>query len=157
MIIDTKKKVVNSRFKGFIISIIFMVAIVLVTQLIKEEFLGLKKMQFVYIFSTLYIFYFVWMLILDRYYIFYSDNTENIEFKYFPLRPLVGMKKSIKIPKSTFLSFETKRSFFNFKEKLTLRQQYKGKIASYPSFNINILSKEERQILKESLSKFSKK
>ena len=73
------------------------------------------------------------------------------------MRMFLGKKKAIEIPKDTFVKYELKTSFMKIKKKLILYRVHQNEIIKYPSVNITLLKKDEKQNLYNSLNKCRKK
>ena len=153
MIIDTQKTLTKIKLRRFVIAMVFMVLIVLT---ISTDIFDLYFTKYFYtmVFAVLYILIYAFQMFLKLNYIYFSDEESDIILRYFTIQPFKRAYRSIEIPKNTFVKFKVEKSIFNLKEDIILFQRTKKGIAKYPAVSISSLSKEERNKIKECLTKY---
>ncbi len=157
---DNQKKAIRVSLNRMFIAIIFtiLIIVVLVSGWFDKQLLGLEKGRIALIVLGVYVLINIYKYLLDLNYIFYSDDTDKIVIRYYPLRPFSTRKrKSIEIPKQLFVRFRIKSMFFGQKKKLILYQAIKNTVAKYPPISISSLNSEELQKLTDSLTAHSRK
>ena len=90
-------------------------------------------------------------------FIIYKETDDRVIVRYYPLHPFHDKFKSIEISKKTFSHFELKKCRLGLREDLFLFQMSAKGLAKYPGISLSALSKEQRNEVLESLSKYSKK
>lgn len=161
MIIDLQKTAISLRLKSMAITIVFTLAIIVSlfgNKLFEvKKLFGLELATYSYMIIGLFLLYVLYNAILNRHYIYYSDEEKNLVFRFYSLSILGSKKRSVEIPKNTLLKFELSKSFLGLKTELILYQKLKEGAAKYPPINITALSKGEKNKLALSLEKFSRK
>jgi len=94
-------------------------------------------------------------MILNYQYIYYSDDGNNLVFRYFISGIFGGKKNSIEINKMTFSGFTLEKRFFGLIQSIILFQNLKEGKAKYPPIYISALSREEKAKMIRSLNSFS--
>jgi hypothetical protein len=157
MILDNKKATYNIWLVKFISTVIFfpLVSVISFSYFFTGPVLGLERTHYILIACALYIGIMVYYTLKHPYFIFYSDRSEKIVLRYYPIKALNQKKQSIEIPKSQFLKYETEK-FFLGNEKLFLFQRYNNKVAKFPAISLSALTKKEIQQIKASLNQYVK-
>ena len=115
--------------------------------------LNIDKVSLTVIIVGLYILTIIFNVIRDFNYIYFSDDSEKIVFRYFSLSIFTQKKSSIEIPKSSFAGYKIERSLIGLIEKIVLLQQLERKIARYPSVSITATnSGRDRTIIRSIIS-----
>jgi hypothetical protein len=94
-------------------------------------------------------------MVLNYQYISYSDEGENLVFRYFTSGIIGGRKNSIEINKNGFSGYKTESRFFGLIQSITLYQKFQEGLAKYPPVYLSALSKEERAKLFRSLNQYT--
>ena len=85
----------------------------------------------------------------------YSDEGENIVFRYFTAGIVGGKKNSVEINKRTFAGYKTESRFFGLIQSITLFQQFKEGVAKYPPVYISALQGRRESKLFRSLNLYT--
>lgn len=147
------------RFRTFILTIIFacLVIVIYTTSLLDNTLFGLTKNHVTAILLGIFVLILLFQYFLNLSFIYYSDEGANLIFRFYSLRILSNKKNSIEIPKNSFVRFEMKKNSLGLKRNLYLFQQIRSGIAKYPPIPITSLTKEEREAIHDSLSRYVKK
>jgi len=145
MTFDNSKQIISLRIKLFIATVLILayLAVVYLGKLIKFPVLGISDTVWTIILLSVYLFIFFLPMILNYQYISFSDDDENIVFKYFNAGIAGGKKNSIKIYKSTFTGYKTESRLFGLDKSLILYQKVGQGMAKYPPVHISSLSKDQ--------------
>jgi len=154
MTFDNTKQIISIRIKLFIATVLILtyLAAAYLIKLIKFPVLGLSDVTCTIILIVLYLIFFFIPVILNYQYISYSDDDENIVFKYFNAGMAGGKKNSIKIYKTAFASYKTESRLFGLDKILILFQKVGHGIAKYPPIHLSALSKDQRNKLIRALN-----
>lgn len=154
MKIENRKETYRIWLQKFVATVIFapLVLVFSFANYFDEPFLGLGRAWLILIVTFLYLLLIVYHHILNPYYIFYSDNGDKIQLKFYPVRAFNQKKKSFLIPKDKLVKFETKKKLLG--EQIIIFQKFKKGVGKYPPVPLTGLSKEDRNKLKSSLSRY---
>ncbi|MBK8883177.1 MAG: hypothetical protein IPN67_12575 [Bacteroidales bacterium] len=146
MTFDNSKTIISLRIKLFGATVVILAFIVLtyIAKMIKYPLLGMSETTWTLILVGLYLAYAFMPMFLNYQYIYFSDEGENIIFRYFSAGIVGGKKNSIEISKRTFSGFRSKGRFFGLIQSITLYQKLPEGIATYPPVYISALSRAER-------------
>ena len=153
---DNSKTIISFRIKLFGATVLFLAYIVLsyVAKKIKLSFLGINDTGWTLIFAGLWLLFAFLPMILNRQYVSYSDEGENIIFRYFTAGLIGSKKNSVEIDKRTFAGYKTESRWFGLIVSITLFQNFREGVAKYPPIYISALNKEERAKVFRSLDNF---
>jgi hypothetical protein len=156
---DNQKTTIRSFLRKMLLTIIIGVTIVVVllVPFFNKPLYGLSRYTIVLILTGLYIIIIIIGYFLERNYIYFNDDGEDIILRYYPIRPVAMKKRSVEIPKATFVKFEIRKSFFGLKKTLILYQKVKNKVARYPSIGLSALTKSELELIETCLIRYVKK
>jgi hypothetical protein len=156
MTFDNSKTIIGLRIKLFGATVIILAYIVLtyIAQMIKYPLLGMSDTAWTLILLGLYFGYALLPMVLNYQYISYSDESENIVFRYFTSGIIGGRKNSIEINKNAFSGYKTESRFFGLIQSITLFQKFQEGVAKYPPVYLSALSKEEKSKLFRSLNQY---
>ena len=159
MIIENSKTAIRIRLRIFFATVIVvaLISIIYTTRILINPIWGLNKSQW----SFIIIGVFVLIIILNNYrdfhYIYFSDNGNNIVFKFYSMKIFSGKKSTIEIHKKDFVKFQINSSLFKMRDYITIYQKLKKGIAKYPPISITGLSKKDKTNLKNQLSLYTSK
>ncbi|MGM0530655.1 MAG: hypothetical protein ACQER7_04830 [Bacteroidota bacterium] len=155
MKIENSKKtmVINQLRYIMVIAFIVIVVVLLTTDLIRSEFLGLNKYYWAVIISLLYLGQNIYEYLKDYNYIYFTDENNKILFRYIPLRPFKSKRYSIEINKGKFHGYKIERPSV-FKQEIVLFVKTSQGIAKYPPISISALNEEEFNKLKKALNQY---
>ena len=157
MTFDNSRTIINLRIKFFAITIIFLayIALTYIGKIIKFPLLGMNDTVWTLIFVVLYLFFAFLPMFLNYQYVYFSDEGENIVFRYFTSGMISGKKNSVEINKKSFAGYKIESKLFGLVQSITLYQQLKEGMAKYPPVYISALKREEKAKVFRSLSSFT--
>jgi hypothetical protein len=154
---DNSKTIISLRIKLFAATVVFLAYIVLayIAKLIKFPLLGMSDTTWTLILVAIYLIIAFLPMILNYQYIYYSDDTEKIIFRYFTAGIVGGRKNTVEIDKRTLSGYQIETELFGLRHKITLYQRFNEGVAKYPPFYISALSRDERAKMVKSLNLYS--
>lgn len=157
MTLNNTKTIINLKLTRRISLILFLTFLVLtwIAKIIKYPLLGMNETVWTLIVSAVFLLIIVIPLILNYYYVCYSDEGENITFKYYSAGLIPGDKNAVEINKMTFSGFTLDKKLFGLVTSITLYQRIREGVAKYPPIYINALMKEQRIKIIKSLNSFA--
>ena len=156
MTFDNSRTIISIRIKLFGVTVVFLAFIVLtyIAEMIKYPLLGLGETTWTLALAVLYLLYAFMPMYLNYQYIYFSDEGENIIFRYFTAGIVGGRKNSIQISKKTFSGFKIDKKLGGLIQSITLFQKLMEGVAKYPPVQIGVLSKEERAKILRALNQY---
>ena len=153
MEIENQKKTIFINKMRYITVIAFIVLLVvmLTTDMIKGEFLGLTRYHWAILLSLIYLGQNVFEYLKDYNYIYFIDAENKMLFRYIPLSPFKSKRYSIEIHKNEFHGYKINRSSVLKKELILFVKTPQG-IAKYPPISISALNETEFNKLKKALN-----
>ena len=149
---NTKKTIIINQIRYItVIAFIVIVILLLTTDLIRTEFLGLNKYYWAAIVTLIYLGQNIFEYLKDYNYIFFTDENNKIIFRYIPLRPFRNKRYSVEIGKEEFHGYKIKRPSA-LKQEIILYVKTPQGIAKYPSISLSALNEEEFNKLKKALN-----
>ena len=157
MTFDNSKTIISLRIRFFVATIILLayLALAYVARLIKFPLLGMSDTVWTLILVGIWFLLTFMPMFLNYQYIFFSDDGENIIFRYFTAGIVGGKKNSVEIDKKSFSGYKIETSFFGLIQSITLFQKFQEGVAKYPPVYISALSREERPKVFKSLNLYS--
>ena len=157
MTFDNSKTIISLRIKFFGATIVFLAFIILTyaAKLIKYPLLGMSDTMWTVILVGIYLFILFIPMALNYQFIYFSDDGENIVFRYFTSGIFGGRKNSVEINKKSFSGYKIESRFFGLIKSLTLFQHFQEGVAKYPPIYISALSREEREKVLKSLKRYA--
>jgi len=157
MTLDNSRTIISLRIKLFGTTVIFLAYIVLtyVAKMIKYPILGMSETAWTVILVIIYFVIAFFPMFLNYQYIFFSDDSEKIIFRYFTAGIVGGRKNSVEIQKSSFSGYKIEYRFFGLIQSITLFQHFKEGVAKYPPVYISALSKKERAKIIKTLNSYN--
>ncbi len=159
MTFDNSRTIISLRIKLFVATITLLgyLGIVYAANLIKFPLLGLSDTVWTLILVAVYLVIAFIPMLRNFQFIFYSDEAENIVFRYFFAGIVGGKKNSVSIAKKSFAGYKTESKYFGLSNSIILFQKMGQGIAKYPPVYISALSRDQRNKLFESLNKYTPK
>ena len=104
MTFDNTKQIITLRIRLFVATVLILayLAVVYLGKLVKFPVLGMNDTGWTVILIGIYLFIFSIPMVLNYQFISFSDDDDNIVFKYFNAGMTGGKKNSVRIYKSTF-------------------------------------------------------
>ena len=159
MIIENSKTTIKIRLRIFLASIIVvaLIALIYTTRVLINPIWGLNKSQWSFIIIGVFVLLLILHNLRDFHYIYFSDNGNDIVFKFYSMRIFSGKKNTIEIHKKDFVKYQTNSSLFKVRDYLIIYQKLKKGIAKYPPISITGLSKKDKAKLINQLSLYTSK
>jgi hypothetical protein len=157
MTFDNSRTIISLRIKLFGATVLFLVYIVLtyIAKMIKYPLLGMSDNTWTLILVALYFSVAFLPMFLSYQYIYFSDEGENIIFRYFTSGIVGGKKNSVEINKRTFSGYKTESKLFGLILSISLFQKINKGTATYPPIFISALNREQRKKVLRSLDLYS--
>lgn len=157
MTFNNSRTIISLRIKLFGITIVVLayLALTYVAKMIKFPFLGMSDIAWTIILVVIWFIVALMPMFLNYQFISYSDEGENIVFRYFTAGIVGGKKNSVEINKKTFSGYKIESGFFGLIQSITLFQQFKEGIAKYPPVYISALNREEKAKVLRSLNLYA--
>jgi hypothetical protein len=154
MTFDNSKTIIGFRIKLFFATIILLawLGVVYVAKLIKFPLLGLDDSIWTLILAVIYVFIVFLPMILSYQFIFFSDDSNNIVFKYFTAGIVGGKKNTVEINKGTFAGFKIESKYFGLSKSIILFQKLAQGVAKFPPIFISALTKDQEEKLIHALN-----
>jgi hypothetical protein len=157
MTFDNSRTIISLRIKLFGATVLLLAYITLayVAKMIKFPFLGMSDTIWTLTLVTVYLIIVFLPMVLNYQFLFFSDDTEKIVFRYFTSGIVGGKKNSVEIEKRSFHGYKIESRFFGLIQSITLFQMFKEGVAKYPPVYISALSREEKAKIIKSLNMYS--
>ncbi len=157
MTFDNSKSIIGFRIKLFAATVIFLGYLLLAyaARVIKFPLLGMDETFWTVIITACYIIIVFIPMILNYQYVYYSDDGNNLVFRYFFAGITGGKKNSVEINKQTFSGFTLEKKFFGLNQSIILYQQLGEGKAKYPPIYISAMNREEKNKVIRSLKSFT--
>lgn len=154
MTFDNSKTIISFRIKLFGVTIVLLayLAMAYVIRMIKFPLLGMSDTVLTVILIAIWVILAFLPMILNYQYISYSDDGENIIFRYFTSGIVGGKKNSIEISKISFSGYKIETRFFGLIQSIILFQKFQEGVAKYPPVYISALKPEEMAKIIKSLN-----
>lgn len=154
MTFDNSKTIISFRIKLFVVTIVLLtyLAMAYVIRMIKFPLLGMSDTVWTVILIAIWLILAFLPMILNYQYISYSDEGENIIFRYFTSGIVGGKKNSIEISKISFSGYKIETRFFGLIQSIILYQKFQEGVAKYPPVYISALNPEEKAKVINSLN-----
>ena len=154
MTFDNSKTIISFRIKLFGATIVLLayLAMAYVIRMIKFPLLGMSDTVWTVILIAIWVILAFLPMILNYQYISYSDEGENIIFRYFTSGIVGGKKNSIEISKISFSGYKIETRFFGLIQSIILFQKFQEGVAKYPPVYISGLNPEEKAKVIKSLN-----
>jgi hypothetical protein len=101
--------------------------------------------------SVAFLIFYWYQYKMEYTYLYFSNNSSNLVFRFYSLRTLYGKPKTIEIAKTNFVKYDIITSFFDKKDSLVLYQRTPKGIAKYPPIPLSLLTKQQKTELKRAL------
>ena len=128
MIIENSKSTIKIRLRTFFATLIVVALIVIIytTRILINPIWGLNKAQWSFIIIGVFVLLLILNNLRDFHYIYFSDNGNNIVFKFYSMRIFSGKKNTIEIYKKDFVKFQTNSSLFKMRNcKISSNKYYR--------------------------------
>jgi len=155
MTIDNGKTIIRLRLNVFIATVLFIIYLFFAYfgKSLKFPLFGLTDTQCTLILIGIYLIVAFYPLFLRYNYIYFSDDGPSILLRYYTVGLIKGKKRSIEIPKKSFMGYRS--SGFFFTKRIALIQKLDKRTAVYPDVYITSLSSSERSKLYNMLDNYA--
>jgi hypothetical protein len=155
MIINIERTILRKSLSKFILLIILAILLcVLLFIPFQNNFIKNVDNSLLAIFIAIaYVIYAVYESFRNYNYIYFSDESDKLVFRYFAPNFFTSRKNSIEIPKREFSGYTIQSFFMGYREKIILARRTSKGIASYPPVSITALNSNERHDLLITLEK----
>ncbi len=157
MTFDNSKTIISVRIRLFAATVLFLVYIVLafVAGWIPFPLLGLSDSVWTVILAACYLIYLLFPMYLNYQYIYFSDDGNDLIFRYFNAGIVGGRKNSVEISKRTFSGYKIEKKLFGLNQYIILFQRIQEGVAKYPPIYISSLTTEEKNKIVRSLNRYA--
>lgn len=157
MRIDNQRNTYRIWLNRLVMTIVFTLVIIVIIFLpwFDNPDSRLSKYHFMILVALVYIILNIYNLLKRPYFVSYSDHGEMIVIRYYPLSLFNSKKHSIEIPKKQLVKFELETFLFGSQQKMSLYQNFRSKVAKYPSISLSAVDKEDLARLITSLRKYT--
>jgi len=159
MTFDNSRTIISFRIKMFFATILLIAWLVVVyaAELIKFPLLGMSDTVLTLILVGIYLVIVFLPMVRNFQFVFFSDEGENIVFRYFFAGIVGGKKNSISISKKTFAGYKYEKKYLGLIKSVILHQKIGQGIATYPPVYISALTREQREKLLSWLNQYAPK
>jgi hypothetical protein len=159
MTFDNSKTIIGFRIRLFFVTIAALawIALAYLIKLIKFPLLGIDDGIWTLLVMAIWILVAFMPMIRNYQFVCFSDDGDNIIFRYFSAGMVGGKKNSLEINKKTFAGYKTESKFFGLSRSIILFQQMGQGVAKYPPVHITALTREQRAKVLHALNIYAKK
>jgi len=156
MTFDNSKKIISFRINLFFVTMLALawLAVVYIIKLIKFPLLGIEDGIWTLAVVAIWVIVAFLPMILNYQFVYFSDDGDNIVFRYFTAGIVAGKKNSVEINKNKFGGFKVEKQLFGLSRSIILYQKAGQGTAKYPPIHISALTKEQRKKMLYSLSQY---
>jgi hypothetical protein len=157
MTLNNSKSIINLKIIRRVSIVFFLTFLTLsyAANIIKFPLLGMSRVTWTIILLAIFLLIIFLPILLNYHYVSFSDEGENIIFRYFSMGIIPGNKNSVEINKRTFSGFTLEKKFFSLSQSITIYQRLKEGVAKYPPIYITALKREEKARVLNSLNSFA--
>lgn len=159
MTFDNSKTIIGFRIRLFFVTVIALawIAIVYLIKLIKFPLLGIDDGIWTLAVMILWAIVAFMPMIRNFQFVFFSDDGENIVFRYFNAGITGGKKNSVEINKRAFAGYTTESKMLGLSRSIILYQQVGQITAKYPPLHITALNRDQRNKMLHVLDSYAGK
>ncbi len=159
MTFDNSRTIISLRIWLFFATIILIAWIIVayIAKMINFPLLGLSETFWTLILVGIYLVVLLLPMIRNIQFVFFSDEGENIVFRYFHAGMVGGKKNSVSIPKNSFAGFKSEKKNLGLSSSIILYQRIGQGIAKYPPIYITAIPKEQKEKMLNLLGRYSPK
>jgi hypothetical protein len=159
MTFDNSKTIISLRIWLFFATVLLIAWLIVafIAKLIDFPLLGLSETVWTLILVGIYLVILLLPMVRNTQFVFFSDEGENIVFKYFLAGIVGGKKNSISIPKHAFAGYKPEKKNLGLASSIILFQKIGQGIAKYPPIHITAIPKEQKEKMLSLLDRYSPK
>lgn len=157
MQVDNQRNTYRIWLSRLVMTIVFTLIIIVIIFLpwLDDPESRISKYHLIILIAFVYIVLNLYNYLKRPYFVSYSDHGDRIVMRYYPLSLFTSRKHSIEIPKQQLVRFEIKEFLFGTQQKITLYQNFRNKVAKYPTISLSAVDKEDRERIIKSLGKYA--
>lgn len=157
MTFDNSKTIIGFRIRLFFVTVIALawIAIVYLIKLIKFPLLGIDDGIWTLAIIILWGIVAFLPVIRNFQFVFFSDDGENIVFRYFNAGIVGGKKNAVEINKRAFAGYTAETKIMGLSRSIILYQQVGQGTAKYPPVHITALNRDQRDKLFHALDSYA--
>lgn len=159
MTFDNSKTIISLRIKLFFVTILLIAWLIVafIAKMINFPLLGMSETFWTLILVGIWLVFLFMPMIRNVQFVFFTDEGDNIVFRYFFAGMVGGKKNSISIAKKTFTGYEIEKKYLGLSTSIILFQKIGQGIAKYPPIYITALHGEQRKKMLLMLNMYSPK
>ncbi len=141
MTFDNSKTIISLRIKLFFATMLLIAWLIVayIAKIIDFPLLGLSETVWTLILVGIYLVILLLPMVRNIQFVFFSDEGENIVFRYFLAGMVGGKKNSISIARNAFAGYKTEKKYLGLSTSIILFQKIGQNIAKYPPIYITAL------------------
>ncbi len=157
MTLDNSKTVIAFRIRLFFVTLVALawVAVAYIIKLLKFPLLGIEDWIFTLVIVAAWLIVAFWPMIFNHQFVWFSDDGDNITFRYFNAGIVGGKKNSVQISKRNFYGYKLESGFLGLSRSILLYQKVGGNVAKYPPIHISALTKNQTAQVMHVLDSYS--
>jgi hypothetical protein len=159
MTFDNGKTAIRIRLLSLLSSVIFVIFIFLTLfePVIPFPLFGMSKILVMVLVSGLYILITFHSMLLNYTYLYFSDDSDKLIFRYYRMGVFGGKKHSVEIPKNQYAGYQYEKVLGNFLSRLVVYQRMQEGVAKYPPIPLNALKRKEKARILTALNRYAAK
>jgi hypothetical protein len=157
MTFDNSKTIISLRIKLFAVTVLLLtyLALAYAARLIKFPLLGIGDTVWTILFIIIWVILALIPVFLNYQFISFSDEDDNIVFRYFTAGIVGGKKNAVEINKNSFSGYKIETKLFGLIQSIILFQKLHNGVAKYPPIYISALTREEKKKIISSLNTYT--
>ncbi len=158
MQIDNQRNTYRIWLSRLVLTIVFTLAILVIMFLPWFDLPDstVNKYHLIILLALIYIIINLYNYLRRPYFVSYSDQSEMIVVRYYPLSLFTSRKHSIEIPKQQLIGYELHSFLFGTQQRLVLIQHFRNRTAKYPPISLSAMDREDRERMLQSLDRYSR-
>ncbi|MCX6332758.1 MAG: hypothetical protein NT092_00455 [Bacteroidia bacterium] len=159
MTFDNSRTIISFRIKLFFATVLLIAWLIVVylAEKIKFPLLGMSDTAWTLILVAIYLVINLIPMVRNFQFVSFSDEGDDIVFKYFFAGIVGGKKNTISISKRTFAGYNYEKKYLGLVKSIILLQRMGQGIAKYPPVYISALTREQKAKLLSWLNQYSSK
>ena len=159
MTFDNGKTIIVHRLRVFIATILFVVYLFLVyfEPVLKFPIAGFSSTAWTLLLIGIYLILAFYPILFNYKYIYFSDDSPSIIFRFYSVGLIKGKKNSVEILKRDFAGYELNKILGGIFTTITLKKRIDNKTATYPPIHLASLTQSELKKLHIALEKYQVK
>ena len=158
MTFDNKETIIGVRIKHFAATVLMIAYLIMVymAEIITFPILGLEEEFWTFALALIYILIISYPSFAVYQFFYFSDEGENLVFRYFTAGIIGGRKNSVVISKISFEGYTIESDYMGLRHYLLLSQKVGVEVAQYPKIYISALKRKEVDKMVKALDQLKK-